>query len=145
MFVKEIKIKNKKTGAVYVKHALVESTREGEKVRPRVIMNLGRLDIPRDLWPQLAEELAARLTGQQRLNIPGVKTKKCVRVAADRAMENHLLKVERQRKRAERVERKKKHRGKHGGGFSRQSDHKCEPFFRDRASLRSCLESFWAT
>ena len=107
MFVKEIKTRNRKTGAVYVKHALVESIRTDGKVRPRVIINLGRLDLPRDLWPQLAEELSARLTGQGHLDIPGVKTKKGVLTAADRAMENHLLKAERQRKRSERVEREK--------------------------------------
>jgi len=102
MFIKEIKTKNKKTGAVYVKHALVESIRTGGKVRQRTIINLGRLEIPRDLWPQLAEELAARLTGQGHLSISGVRTKKRVLAAADRAMENHLLKAERQRKRLER-------------------------------------------
>ena len=107
MFVKEIKTRNRKTGAVYVKHALVESIRTDGKVRPRVIINLGRLDLPRDLWPQLAEELSARLTGQGHLDIPGVKTKKGVLTAADRAMENHLLKAERQRKRSERMEREK--------------------------------------
>ena len=71
MFIKEIKTRNRKTGAVYIKHALVESVRTGDKVHPRLIINLGRLDLPRDLWPQLAEELAARLTGQGDLNIPG--------------------------------------------------------------------------
>jgi hypothetical protein len=107
MFVKEIKTRNRKTGAVYVKHVLVESIRTDGKARPRVIINLGRLDLPRDLWPQLAEELSARLTGQGHLDIPGVKTKKGVLTAADRAMENHLLKAERQRKRSERVGREK--------------------------------------
>jgi len=107
MFVKEIKTRNRKTGAVYVKHVLVESIRTDGKVRPRVIINLGRLDLPRDLWPQLAEELSARLTGQGHLDIPGVKTKKGVLTAADRAMDNHLLKAERQRKRSERVGREK--------------------------------------
>lgn len=107
MFVKETKTRNRKTGAVYVKHALVESIRTGGKVRPRVIINLGRLDLPRDLWPKLAEELACRLTGQGHLDLPGLKTGKSVLAAADRAMERHLFKAERQRKRAEQNEREK--------------------------------------
>ena len=84
MFVKEIKTRNRKTGAVYVKHSLVESVRTGDKVRPRVIINLGRLELPRELWPKLAEELACRLKGQGHLNLPGIKTGKSVLTAADR-------------------------------------------------------------
>jgi len=47
MFIRENKTTNKKTGEVYIKHVLVESVRVKGKPCQRVIMGLGRLDLPR--------------------------------------------------------------------------------------------------
>lgn len=102
MYIREVKTTNKKTGKVYVKHVLAESVRVNGTPRPRTVMHLGRLDLPRALWPQLAAELSARLTGQQQLTLPGIKIKKSVAVAADQAMNNYYLREEQHRNKLER-------------------------------------------
>jgi len=40
------KTTNKKTGAIYINHKLVESVRTAKGPRNRIIMNLGNLDSP---------------------------------------------------------------------------------------------------
>ena len=67
MFVRKYKTKNKKTGKVYVKHQLVESYRTDAGPRQRVIMNLGKLNLPRSEWRRLAFALEGRLSGQETL------------------------------------------------------------------------------
>ena len=74
MFIKEIKTRNKKTGAEYIKHALVEAVRTDKGPRQRTIMQLGYLKLNRDYWPQLIAELECRISGQTTLKIPGTKT-----------------------------------------------------------------------
>ena len=67
MFIRASKTKNKKTGEVYIKHQLVESYRSHKGPRQRVILNLGRVDIPKKYWRRLAFELENRLSGQASL------------------------------------------------------------------------------
>ena len=99
MYIKEVKTTNKKTGKVYVKHVLVESVRVNGQPKPRNIMQLGRLDLPRELWKQLSSELEARLRGQMSLKIPGVRLKKTVASAANKAMDKYtILKQEKELK-----------------------------------------------
>jgi len=64
MFIREIKTTNKKTGDVYIKHVLVESVRANGQPRQRVVMGLGRLDLPRREWKKLAHALECQLSGQ---------------------------------------------------------------------------------
>lgn len=64
MFIREYKTKNKKTGAVYVTHRLVESYRTEKGSRQRIIMHLGTLTIDKSKWKKLAACLEARYTGQ---------------------------------------------------------------------------------
>ena len=54
MFIRESKTKNKKTGAVYIKHTLVESVRTEKGPRQRLVMTLGHLTLDRSLWKDLA-------------------------------------------------------------------------------------------
>ncbi|MCL4434934.1 MAG: hypothetical protein M1399_09300 [Actinobacteria bacterium] len=56
---------NKKTGAVYIKHQLVESIRTESGPRQRVVMELGHLDIDGTQWKSLAIAIADRLAGTQ--------------------------------------------------------------------------------
>jgi len=67
MYIREYKIKNKKTGATYVEHKLVASVRTAKGPRQKVIMPLGTLNIPRIDWKRLAHALECRITGQQSL------------------------------------------------------------------------------
>ena len=69
MYIKTIKSKNKKTGKEYIRHVLVESVRYGKRVKKRHILNLGRLELPKELWPALSEELSLRLRGEQTRHI----------------------------------------------------------------------------
>jgi len=64
MFIRENKTTNKKTGDVYIKHVLVESVRVNGQPRQRVVMGLGRLDLPRREWKKLAHALECQLSGQ---------------------------------------------------------------------------------
>jgi transposase len=61
------KTKNKKTGAVYINHKLVESVRTELGPRNRIIMNLGNLDLSKDDLKKLSMVLEARIRGQQSL------------------------------------------------------------------------------
>jgi hypothetical protein len=91
MFIKEIKTKNKKTGKVYIKHALIESVRTTNGPRHRTVMQLGQVKLPKELWPQLIAELESRISGQASLNLPGTKNPKRVKDAVDVAMENFTI------------------------------------------------------
>jgi len=64
MFIREYETKNKKTGATYVTHRLVESYRTEKGSRQRIIMHLGTLTIDKSKWKKLAACLEARYTGQ---------------------------------------------------------------------------------
>lgn len=99
MYIREIKTTNKQTGKVYIKHVLTESVRINGKSKKRSIMQLGRLDLPQDLWKELASELEARIRGQQSLNLRGIKLKKKLAVIADNAMSKYsLIKQEKENK-----------------------------------------------
>ena len=63
MHIKEYRTRNKKTKKVYIKHQLVESYRTQKGPRHRVVMNLGKLKIPRSEWRKLAFALKSRLAG----------------------------------------------------------------------------------
>jgi len=64
MYIREYKTKNKKTKSTYVTHRLVEAYRDGSKVRQRIIMHLGTLDLPKTQLKELAYLLTCRISGQ---------------------------------------------------------------------------------
>lgn len=61
------KTKNKKTGAIYINHKLVESVRTVDGPRNRIIMNLGNLNLSKDDLQKLSMVLEARVRGQRSL------------------------------------------------------------------------------
>lgn len=67
MFIRQYKIKNKKTGKIYIKNQLVQSYRTESGPRQRVVMNLGKLDLDKSERRRLAFALEERLFGQQSL------------------------------------------------------------------------------
>lgn len=67
MHIVESKTKNRTTGAVYVKHKLVESVRLPEGSRKRNIMCLGRLDLTKIELKSLSMILEARIRSRQSL------------------------------------------------------------------------------
>ena len=67
MFIKEIKKKNQGYEIEFISHRLVESYRTDKGPRQRNILNLGKLDLPKDQWKLLADQIEAEITGQQSL------------------------------------------------------------------------------
>jgi len=65
MFIRRTAIKSRRTGEPYYTYRLVESIREGERVRQRTLLNLGRhFDVPRKQWAALAQRIEALVSGQ---------------------------------------------------------------------------------
>ena len=67
MYVRESRVKNKKTGAVYVSHQLVETVQTDKGPRNRVLFHLGRLSLDPSRRKALADLFAARLAGETAL------------------------------------------------------------------------------
>jgi len=65
MFIKEIKKKNQGYDKEFITHRLVESYRTGKEPRQRTILNLGKLDLPKEQWKWLADQIEAEITGQK--------------------------------------------------------------------------------
>ncbi|EQD23926.1 MAG: hypothetical protein D084_Lepto4C00665G0002 [Leptospirillum sp. Group IV 'UBA BS'] len=70
MYIRESRVKNKKTGAVYVSHQLVETVQSDKGPRNRVLFHLGRLSLDPARRKTLADLFAARLAGQS--SLPGL-------------------------------------------------------------------------
>lgn len=68
MFIRESKTKNKKTGKVYIKHSLVESLRTERGPRQRLVMSLGKIELDRSQWKDLALALELYLNGEHDLD-----------------------------------------------------------------------------
>ena len=68
MFIRESKTKNKKTGKVYIKHSLVESVRTERGPRQRLVMSLGKIELDRSQWKDLALTLELYLNGEHQLD-----------------------------------------------------------------------------
>lgn len=98
MFIRENKTTNPKTKKVYTKLTLVESYTTEKGPRQRTIMGLGSVDIPRELWTELAYCLEMKLSGQQRW----MKQDEHVEKLTDELLAKQLLKSEKQAQREKR-------------------------------------------
>src|SRR6056297_2468936 len=98
MYIRAVKTTHKKTKKVYTKLTLVESFMTEKGPRQRTIMNLGAVDIPRELWAELAYCLEMKLSGQQRW----MKQDEEVEKLADELLAKQLLKSEKQGRRDKR-------------------------------------------
>ena len=68
MFIKEINKQNTNSDKMFISHRLVESVRTPRGPRQRTLMNLGKLDLPKDQWKELANRIEEIVHGQsQRL------------------------------------------------------------------------------
>ena len=65
MYIRRTTIKSRQTGEPYYTYRLVESIREGGRVRQRTLLNLGRhFDVPREQWGALVQRIEQLLRGQ---------------------------------------------------------------------------------
>ncbi len=67
MFIRENKKSNKGYKKEFIYHLLVESYRTEKGPRQRVVLDLGKLTIPRDKWKLLANRIEEILNGQESL------------------------------------------------------------------------------
>lgn len=68
MYIRRTTIKSRQTGEPYYTYRLVESIREGARVRQRTLLNLGRhFEVPREQWGALVQRIEHLLGGQQDL------------------------------------------------------------------------------
>ena len=67
MFIKEIKKHNKGYDPVFISHRLMESYRTERGPRQRTLLNLGKLDLPKEQWKLLADRIEDKVSGQQSL------------------------------------------------------------------------------
>ena len=65
MFIRET-TKSKK-GKKYIQHQLVESIRTPKGPRQRLLLNLGFIDLPKELWKELANAIESELHGYKNL------------------------------------------------------------------------------
>jgi transposase len=68
MYIRRTTIKSRQTGEPYYTYRLVESVREGARVRQRTLLNLGRhFEVPREQWGALVQRIEHLVGGQQDL------------------------------------------------------------------------------
>ncbi len=70
MFIKEIIKKNPTSAKTFTYHRLMEAVRTTRGPRQQIILNLGKLDLPREEWKLLANRIEEIITGQQVLTTP---------------------------------------------------------------------------
>jgi transposase len=67
VFIKAITKRNRISHKSYTYHRLLESYRSSRGPRHEILLNLGRLDLPKSQWKMLADGIQAILSGQQQL------------------------------------------------------------------------------
>jgi len=68
VFIKAITKRNRISHKAYTYHRLLESYRSSRGPRHEILLNLGRLDLPKEQWKSLADRIAAIVSGQRQLS-----------------------------------------------------------------------------
>jgi transposase len=84
MFIRATTTKNRKTGAEYTTHRLVETHQTEKGPRQRMVMSIGKLDLPKSRWKELAKALEYRLSGSENFAPDDIKS------VADEVMKNQI-------------------------------------------------------
>ncbi len=92
MFIKEIKKKNKGSDKVFISHRLIESYRTEKGPRQRTILNLGKLELPKEQRKWLADQIEAEINGQQSLYPVDEQIKKLAVHYAQLIIQKQLIK-----------------------------------------------------
>jgi hypothetical protein len=76
MYIRRTTIKSRRSGEPYFTYRLVESIREGGRVRQRTLLNLGRhFEVPQAQWPALAQRIEALVGGQAELFVADLEAR----------------------------------------------------------------------
>ena len=70
MYIREIQKKNPSSPKTFISHRLIESVRTPRGPRQRAVLNLGRLDLPREQWKALANRIEELLHGYEQVTVP---------------------------------------------------------------------------
>jgi len=70
MFIREIKKKNPNSDKIFAYHRLVESVRTPNGPRQHVVLELGKLDLHKEQWKELANRIEQIISGQKPLFPP---------------------------------------------------------------------------
>jgi len=68
VFIKAITKRNRISHKSYTYHRLLESYRSSRGPRHEILLNLGRLDLPKEQWKSLADRISTILSGQRELS-----------------------------------------------------------------------------
>ena len=93
MFIREIKKKNKGYDKVFISHRLMESYRSERGPRQRTILQLGKLDLPKEHWKVLADRIEELVYGQRScLSVPD-QVEQLARHYANSIIQNGFLRT----------------------------------------------------
>jgi hypothetical protein len=84
MYIRATETKNRKTGKSYKTHRLVETVQTEKGPRQRMVLSIGKLDLPKSRWKELAKALEYRIAGTENFAPSEIQT------VADSVMENRI-------------------------------------------------------
>jgi transposase len=93
MFIREIKKKHPRTGRAYLYHRLMESVRTPRGPRQRTLLDLGKLDLPKEKWKALANRIEEIFSGQKSISRPEDATQKLAAHYARMLRRKEMLRV----------------------------------------------------
>jgi transposase len=96
MYIRATTTKNKKTGKSYTTHRLVETVQTEKGPRQRMVLSIGKLDLPKPRWKELAKALEYRLAGMENIAPDDIRS------VADEVMANRTDIVNNREAKAER-------------------------------------------
>jgi transposase len=93
MFIREISKKNSSSDKIFVYHRLMESVRTPQGPRQKILLNLGKLEIPTDQWKTLANRIEEIYLGQQSFQMPPPHIEELARHYASLLINKEMLSI----------------------------------------------------
>jgi transposase len=93
MFIREIKKKNKGYDKVFISHRLMESYRTERGPRQRTILQLGKLELPKEDWKLLADRIESLVHGQSSCVSVPEQVEQLARHYANTLIQNGFLSI----------------------------------------------------
>lgn len=91
MYIVEIKKQNKGYDKVFISHRLVESVRTQRGPRQRILLHMGKLELPKTQWKQLADRIEEIVYGQMPLLPVNEEIEQMAQHYAEILIQNHLM------------------------------------------------------
>lgn len=94
MFIRTVYKRNKSSPTKYECQQLVESIRTENGVRQKLLLSLGKLSIPKAIWPILVRRIEAIVQGQTSFNQPEPEVEKLAQRYATQFIARHAIETE---------------------------------------------------